>query len=99
MDRVAEKISEGTEFKAVYPDKLLQEKAESIPSQVRENTRLRTLERVRLTVVVSDDFAFLGLPTGGHVDRNTYLYGEDQTFRDWCMQLFQHYWLEAIEYG
>ena len=99
MSRVAEKISEGTEFKAVYPENLLHEKVDSIPRQIMEKTRLRTLETVRLTVVVSDDFAFLGLPIGDHVDRNTYLYGEGMVFRDWCMQLFQHYWLEAREYG
>jgi len=99
VNKVEEKIREGTEFKAVYPENVLREKANAIPNFVLENTELKTLDEVRLTIVVSNQFAFLGLPVGEHVDRNTYLYGEDQQFLDWCMSLFNHYWCRARQYG
>ncbi len=98
MDHVEEKILEGTEFKVVYPEHVLNEKKNSIPRLVLESTELKSLNEVKLTVVVSDSFAFLGLPLGDHVDRNTYLYGDDEMFRDWCMRLFKYYWLRAIQY-
>ena len=99
IDRVESKILEGTEFKAVYPENVLRAKIGNLPSLVMENIEFRVMDEVRLTVVVSDSFAFLGLPTGGYVDRNTYLYGEDKWFRDWYMKLFEYYWLKSRQYG
>ncbi|HZD34025.1 MAG TPA: transcriptional regulator FilR1 domain-containing protein [Nitrososphaeraceae archaeon] len=54
------------------------------------------LDTVKVAIYISDSQSILMLPNmKGVVDKNVLLCGDDPSFIEWCLDLFNHYWEQA----
>ncbi|MBP1908769.1 helix-turn-helix transcriptional regulator [Methanolobus bombayensis] len=92
LPHIEKKLKEGVEFRAVYPQTLIDNLKKDLPEQMYSDIEIRTLDEVRIIVNVTDRFGLLALPgPDGNVDRDHVLIGPDEKFIKWCRAAFLHY--------
>jgi predicted transcriptional regulator len=56
----------------------------------------KMLEKVNIAIYISDSQSAIMLPNmKGEVDMSMLLYGNDSTFSEWCLDIFNHMWERA----
>ena len=62
----------------------------------RKKLKIKVLDEIKISVIVSDKFSMLELPgQESKIDPNTAIFGYDDRFREWCKNLFQYYWTKS----
>jgi len=95
---LAEKLKTPFDLRIILPeDKIPPESDSRLPSAT--GVQKRVLPKVDVLVVLTEKYAVFCLPNRtGKIDYTGFT-GEDTKFRNWCRDLFLHYWSKATPFG
>ncbi len=95
LPKCEEQLERGVKYRVIFPRDFIPTLL-SLKVKNLEKVELRSLDKVNMTIDVSDRFSALALPsTDGEIDHSSCIIGSDSRFRQWCGELFNHYWEKA----
>jgi predicted transcriptional regulator len=96
LPRCEDKLDRGVTFRAILPEKVASAMLPTLSEKIREGIEVRVLDEVRIAIDVNDGFAEVALPgLDGKIDYGAVILGRDSGFRQWCNEVFEHYWEKA----
>ena len=93
VEPTTEKVSKGLDFKFIMQQELAKNFANA--KDVRVLTGSRYIERVPVTLVITENYATVVFRRHNGVMDYMGLFGTDEKFRKWCRDLFMYYWENA----
>ena len=88
-----EKVSKGLDFKFIMQKDLAKTLANAPNAEVLTGSRY--LERIPVTLVITENYATVVFRTNSGVMDYMGLFGTDEKFCKWCKDLFMYYWEKA----
>jgi len=106
IETVAAKAKQDVNIRSVFSDQVIVPNARK---EVYEKLQFkkfiekgvierRTQNDVQVVVLLNESEAAVIFPKNGEADMTEMLYSSDQAFHEWCLDYFQHYWVNSVHF-